>query len=273
MTINIGLTYDKGVILLADGRVVVDDEIDSENFCKIFKISNNASVALNGDLDMKYNIADLMFQAKICEKKFKKLSKEKFGGESKKIRLLKMADLKITPNTDLDDSPEEVGLEKIITNFDGEEMLFQETFRIYGRKNEILFDVKSIGMQYNQFVQGECNGVVAGIDIHGPRVIEVSLRCVEEMPWATGGIGASVVKTYLKDYFEEISGLNQTLELAIFCGVRSAQNYTSINTNFNVINIQEQNGKIVTRKVHKKRIEKITKFYSNKKGSFKPISK
>jgi 20S proteasome alpha/beta subunit len=275
MTINIGLKYDKGALLLADGRVISGTEIVKENECKLYKICENASVAYAGDASGNNQISTLVYAAKICENYFKQLIKKK---NTKKLPLLERADIRIVSFTKgIDEGPKNMTLEELLVDWSGEEIIPEETFRIYKsdlHKKQILLDIGSIGKQFGKFVTGETSGIIAGMDIKGPRIIQTYTDgFCDERAWTAQGAGGDIVKTYLEDNYKQTSNFNQALELAIFCGIKSALKELSVNQNFMAVNITTKNEKVVSELVPKKTIEEITKIYSKRTGIFKPLSK
>lgn len=281
MTINIGLTYDNGVLLLADGRVSEGLKIESENYFKLAKICNNASATIAGTPVNSRYLENLAVSVETCKKYFHEMRENLRKENTKNAKLLlNRADIRITPDMGPEDPPENMTLEEVLTNLKGEEIFAANVFRIYKDKNETFFNVKSAAEQFCNFTDEEVGGIVGGIDLKGPRIFEIEegKSCIEQDRWSTIGTGFTLVETYLRDHYKNNFTFDQSLELAIFCGVKAAINYTTVNTNFDIVNIYEKNRKIISQcnrqnKGLQKKVDKITKFYSNKKGSFEPISK
>lgn len=277
-TLNEGIIYNKGVILLADSLVTFEDE----KYCSIQKIvslAENLGMAAAGSLGQAQHDSQTLQniiksaedsyspliekeEKKVMEK-IKKSKIKKDGNED--LRLTKQQkekifsypeayliseadDTRLDPNISYDLSgTKKYPLNSLVVQCDGLQHFF-ETRSVATYMRQIMGPTRDKVSSY----------ILAGYDKSGPSLFEIYSDggIIEKRDYATNGSGYLEAKVRLNDYYQKDLSRNDALKLAVFVGLKVSEEVCSINDSFQILVI-EKDEKIKSSMLKKEEIEDL----------------
>ncbi|MBI4447566.1 hypothetical protein HY643_01165 [Candidatus Woesearchaeota archaeon] len=271
MAFNVALKYSKGIILLSNTSISLNEEFGLEK--RIFKLSNNAALAYSGCDGKAQRIVQQMQTLAANtwkgidnyvhreEKKFIKLlnqnpeqAKDKFaelkgnGGEIEKIinKMPKEAKkMLFFPNKEayinLEDPLTPIIEDGVVYEFGGKKILPLNNLVVQKFNANLIFDVESLASYTGQFMHDQTvSFLFAGCDLGGERIFKIfSGGAIKEAKSFTAtGSHEDKLTAIINEYYQPKIKKGEALRLVLYAASRVAEGDRTLPNYFNLASIE-----------------------------------
>lgn len=289
-TINIGVLYKTGVIILTDSQVSAGNK-NVGDIRKIYQLTDNTIMSISGDLGFaqKTMIAvqsDLLRVTAYYEQAVRDREKETIEEMKKSINRENKTEEDFKKEKDIERlmsmTPEgkrlifskpEVYLQLVDNvlyvnsdvkkELDGKVKYKDGSYVLQRMDPNLLFEVGSVTAQVAKKVEESTKtltGLVAGYDKNGPRLFEIYSNgaFIEKDKFAAMGSGLTEARSVLKEYYCNDITKDTALLLAVYSGLRAAEEDVGVNENFQIGIVEmSENSKIATCLLDKNEVDSL----------------
>lgn len=276
-TINIGILFDKGAILLADSQASAGTKYVGD-VQKIFHLADNVLMSISGDMGfaqktmramqtdiirllayydqaIKNHEAATIKEMEECINKGEKAKEEKQKGkeikslkamskEAKKLLFSKEEFyLSLIKDTLYNNPDIKRELDGSIKNKEGAYVM--QKFGL-----NLAFEVGSVASQVAKRIDSSkpLTGIIAGYDKQGPKLFEVYANgaFIQRDKYSVAGSGATDAAGPLGEFYREKMPKEEALMLTVYSGLRAAEKDIGVNDTFQIALVELNEEGIIT---------------------------